>query len=136
MGQLTQLALFDPTPMGVTVEEAPRVLAWVEVMEDLSGLEPGEEDWMTRDRVPDTLSALLAEAGRVYAPFLLANAAALEKGADTVECNIAGKPWVQQPFPYQGKCLEWLREQRASLSADDRAAVDSLLAGSGCEALF
>jgi glutathione S-transferase len=136
LGQLTQLAAFDPTPAALTAQEAPRVLAWVEVMEDLSGLEPAEEDWTTRETVPETLRALLSEAGRVYAPFLLANAQALEKGADTVECTIAGKPWVQQPFPYQGKCLQRLREQRESLSADDRAALDSLLAGSGCETLF
>jgi glutathione S-transferase len=136
LGQLTQLATFDPTPAAVTVEEATRVLAWVEVMEDLSGLEPGEEDWTTRDSVPETLSALLAEAGRVYAPFLLANADALERGADTVECTIADEPWLQRPFPYQGKCLQWLREGRSALGSDDRVAVDALLAGSGLEVLF
>ncbi len=136
LGQLTQLAAFDPTPSAVTVNEAPRVLAWVEVMEDLSGLEPSEEDWTTRDTVPETLGPLLAEAGRVYAPFLLANAAALEKGSEKVECTIGGKPWVQQPFPYQGKCLQWLREGRDALGADDRAAVDAILAGTGFEVIF
>ena len=37
-------------------------------------------------------------------------AAALERGAESVEGTIDGKPWVQKPFPYQGKCLAWLRE--------------------------
>jgi glutathione S-transferase len=136
LGQLTQLAAFDPTPAAVTVEEAPRVLAWVEVMEDLSGLEPSDTDWIQRDAVPETLSALLAEAGRVYAPFLLANADAIARGADTVECTIAGRPWVQKPFPYQARCLAWLREERAALSDADRAVVDGVLAGSGMEVLF
>ncbi|MGH3054949.1 MAG: glutathione S-transferase, partial [Gaiellaceae bacterium] len=85
---------------------------------------------------PETLRALLAEVGRVYAPFLLANAAALKKGAERVDCTIDGKPWVQQPFPYQGKCLQWLREAHAALSTTDRGAVDRVLAGTGCEALF
>ena len=136
LGQLTQLAAFDPTPAAVTVEEAPRVLAWVEVMEDLSGLEPSDTDWIQRDAVPETLRALLAEAGRVYAPALLANADAIASGADTVECTIAGRPWAQKPFPYQARCLEWLREERATLSDADRAVVDGVLAGSGLEVLF
>ena len=135
-GQLTQLAGFDPTPTAVALELAPRVMAWVEVFDDLSGLEPAEQDWTTRDAIPDTFRALLGEVGRVYAPFLLANAEALARGAERVECTIDGRPWLQQPFPYQGKCLQWLREGRATLSSDDRRAVDAVLAGTGCERLF
>ena len=135
-GQLTQLAGFDPTSAAVALETAPRLVAWVDVVEDLSGLEPKDEDWMRRDAVPDTLRALLAEVGRVYAPFLLANAAALQRGADEVECEIDGRPWTQRPFPYQGKCLQWLRDGYGALAPADRTAVDGLLAGTGCEKLF
>lgn len=52
------------------------------------------------------------------------------------ECVIDGQPWTQRPFPYQGKCLRWLREGYATLAPDDRAVVDRLLAGTGCEPLF
>jgi len=135
-GQLTQLTGFDPTPSALALAIAPRVVAWVDVVEDLSGLEPAEADWIGRDALPASLRALLAEVGRVYAPFLLANADALARGAERVECTIDGKPWVQAPFPYQGKCLGWLREAHAALAPDDRAAVDDALRGSGCEALF
>jgi glutathione S-transferase len=135
-GQLTQLVQFDPTPAAVALATAPRVLAWVDVVEDLSGIEVSDADWIDRDAVPDTLRALLAEVGRVYAPFLLGNAEALARGADRVECEVAGRKWVQTPFPYQGRCLTWLREARAALAPADRAAVDALLAGTGCEALF
>lgn len=134
-GQLTQLAAFDPTPMAVTLEVAPRVYAWVDRVEDLSGLEPTGDDWIGRE-LPATLRALLGEVGRVYAPFLLANAKALQAGAERVECEIDGRPWVQKPFPYQGKCLMWLRERYGELSAADRDAVDALLDGTGCEPLF
>ena len=65
-----------------------------------------------------------------------ANADALASGSDQVDCTIDGRPWVQRPFPYQGKCLGWLREGRAALSASDRADLDAMLAGTGCEALF
>jgi glutathione S-transferase len=124
-GQLTQLALFDPTPAALALEVAPRVVAWVDVVEDLSGLEPTDAGWWSRDAIPPTFTALLAEAGRVYAPFLLANAAALKTGAERVECEIDGRPWVQQPFPYQGKCLAWLREAHAALAPADRRAADA-----------
>jgi glutathione S-transferase len=135
-GQLTQLVGFEPTSRAIALALAPRVAAWVDVVEDLSGLEPRDDDWIAADHIPATLRALLAEVGRVYAPFLLANAAALERGAERVECTIDGRPWEQKPFPYQRKCLAWLREARAALAAGDRARLDELLAGTGCAALF
>ena len=135
-GQLTQLVQFDPTPMALARAETPRLLAWLEHVEDLSGLGVGDDGWIPRRPLPDTLRALLCEVGRVYAPVLLANARALELEAERVECEIDGKPWVQQPFPYQGKCLTALRAGYAGLGASDRRAVDERLAGTGCEILF
>lgn len=135
-GQLTQLAQFDPTPAAITLRTAPRVVAWVDVVEDLSGLQPGESDWLGREQIGAELRPLLMETGRAYPTFLLANAAALAAGAERVECEIDGRTWVQSPFPYQRKCLTWLRESRAALGADDRGAVDALLSGTGWGKLF
>ena len=135
-GQLSQLVSFDPTPAAIAHEVAPRVVAWVDLVDDLSGVDPKEDDWIRRDAVPDTLRALLVEMGRVYVPFLLANAEALERGAEKVECTIDGQPWEQRPFPYQGKCLRWLRESYDTLAGHDRSDVDSVIAGTGCERLF
>ncbi len=135
-GQLTQLALFDPTPMALTLERAPRVFAYADRLDDLSGLEPKPEDWLSRNALPETFRALLREIGRTYAPFLIANAAALAEGREHVECEIDGRAFRQSPFAYQGKCLEWLRRDYRALSSSDRGAVDRALAGSGCEALF
>jgi glutathione S-transferase len=135
-GQLTQLAGFDPSSAAIALESAPRVVAWIDAVEDLSGLEPHHEDWLGRDAIPETLRALFGEVGRVYAPFLLANADAIERGAEHVECMIDGRPWLQQPFPYQAKCLVWLREARAALDAHNAQAVDAVLSGTGCEQIF
>ncbi len=135
-GQLTQLVLFDPTPVRIAEETAPRVISWLHRVEDLGSLEPPPDGWLARGDVADAIRPLAAEIGRVYAPFLLANARALETGAERVEATIDGKSWVQQPFPYQAKCLRTLREARAALAAPDRAFVDTLLSGTGCEALF
>ena len=136
MGQLTCLALFDPTPAAVTLERSPRIYAWTEVMEDLSGMEPDDGDWSSVNEMPDSLRPLLAEVGRFHAPFLLANAEAVEAKAELLETEIAGRPWVQKPFPYQRKCLGWLRESYAKLDSKSRATVDDFLDGTGCESLF
>jgi glutathione S-transferase len=135
-GQLTQLARFDPTPMEVTTREAPRVSAWVETMEDLSGLEPGDADWLSRDEAAKKLRGLFEEIGRTYVPVMLANAKALASGAADVETIVEGKTWVQKAFPYQGKCIEWMREEFSRLTAADREWVMQLFAGTGCERLL
>ena len=136
MGQLTCLALFDPTPAAVTISESPRVYAWTEAAEELSGLEPTDSEWTQADALPETLRGMLAEVGRFHVPVLLANAAAVESGADKVETEIAGNAWIQQPFPYQRKCLGWLRESYGTLDREARRTADRFLEGTGCEALF
>jgi glutathione S-transferase len=135
-GQLTQLTHFDPTPMALTMKRAPRVYAWVEIMEDTSGLEPKASDWLDPTDIPATIIGLLKEVGRVYVPALMANAAAIAKGGETFETEIDGKPWKQQTFPYQAKCLQWIRNAYADLGAADRATVDKILSGTGCPILF
>ncbi len=135
-GQLSQLTQFDPTPSAVAAETAPRVIAWVNRVEDLGGLDVGDDGWSSREAIGAGLRPLCAEIGRVYAPFLLANAAALRNGAAEVECRIDDTRFLQQPFPYQAKCLRWLRERHAALESADRGFVDAVLAGTGCDALF
>jgi len=135
-GQLTQLAWFDPTPARVAEECAPRVLSWLSRMDDLAHLEPRDGDWLSRDAAGEALRPLLEEVGRVYAPFLLANAHALEAGAAKLECRIDGRAWVQKPFPYQAKCLRALSSEYARLLGPDRRLVDGALLATGCEPLF
>jgi glutathione S-transferase len=135
-GQLTQLAEFDPTPMALTLKVAPRVAAWVGMMEDQSGVEPADGDWLSVDALPATLAAILAEIGRVYPPVMLANAATVMAGASEVTAEVDGQVWTQQPFPYQAKCLGWLRQSRADLPAPARAQVDAILAPAGISGLF
>jgi glutathione S-transferase len=135
-GQLTQLAEFDPTPMALTLQVAPRVTAWVGMMEDASGLEPAEGDWLPSDPLPETLAALLAEIGRVYPPVMLANARAVMAGEREVSAEVDGQAWTQQPFPYQAKCLGWLRQSRADLPAPARTRVDAILGPAGLSGLF
>ena len=135
-GQLTQLVGFDPTSRAIAHEVSPRTVAWVDQIEDQSGLEPTGQDWTDLEEQPQSLRELVSEIGRVYAPAQLANAKAVEQGEKTWECEIDGAPWVQQTFPYQAKCLRWTNEQYQALSASDRALVDSLVEGTGIEAML
>ena len=134
--QLTQLAKFDPTPSAICLKETPRVYAWVDVMDDLSGQTADADDWLEPVTVRENLSDLLTEIGRVYAPALLANANALRAGAAQMETTIDGRAWVQPAFPYQGKCLAWINDEYRALGAQDRDLVNQILAGTGCEELI
>ncbi|MBQ0798796.1 MAG: glutathione S-transferase [Porticoccaceae bacterium] len=134
-GQLTQLAQFDPTPMSLTLREAPRVYAWVDIVDDLSGYEVDDKNWLSRDALKARLGDLLGEIGRTYVPVMLANVEALMRGTEQVSATVDGQSWIQQPFPYQGKCVQRIRQQYEDFSSVDREFVDSVLAGSGCEDL-
>ena len=135
-GQLTQLVGFDPTSRAIAHAIAPRVVAWTGLMEDQCGLEPTTDAWNTLEEAPLSLTVLLNEVGRVYAPALLANAKALDKGDKTWQAPIDGSLWSQQTFAYQGKCLKWINSEYQQLSTTDKLKVDGLLAGTGCEVLL
>lgn len=135
-GQLTQLAVVEPTSSAMTSGLSQRVRAWVDIMEDLSGLNPSENDWFNAEDASEALGPLLKEIGRSYTPAMLANAKAVINGEATFETEIDGRPWTQPTFKYQAKCLNWLREDYTALSGNERGAVDEMLSGTGCKALF
>ena len=134
--QLTQLARFDPTPSAICLKEAPRVYAWTDLVDDLSGHPAEENGWVTASQIKDHLGELLAEVGRTYAPALLANANAMRDGAQTMETTIDGQPWEQPVFPYQAKCLQWINEEFAKLDNNAQSAVTQILQDTGCETLL
>jgi glutathione S-transferase len=134
-GQMTMLVITDPTPGRIALEVSPRAYAWTERLEDVSGEEVSESDWIDLSDPPPTLRDLLGEVGRVYTPFMIGNEAAVRSGAPRVECEVDGQRWVQEPFVYPAKCLRWLREAYAALDEGARRRVSAVLEGTGCEAL-
>ena len=120
----------DPTPMLLMRERAPRTWHWVLRLGDASGVDGA---WADADGgVPPVVAALLRLAGRWYLPFLTANARAIAAGADTVELELDGEPWVQPVFRYQAKCRDYLVRQYAALPAAVAGALDGELEASGC----
>jgi glutathione S-transferase len=129
-GQLYQLC-YDPTPQAIMRERAPGVCAWISRLDDASGEE--EAEWVSsKGPLPSAVKAFLGMAGEVYFPFLLANAAAFEKGEDTFSLTLLGEPYEQGTFKYQVKCLNWLREAYAGLKGEARERTDTVLKETGC----
>ena len=133
-GQLTQLVLVDPTPAQYAAQHSLRLRAWLDRVDDLSG--HTHDQWLSTTDIQSHLGELLNEVGRVYAPFLMANAKAVANGQADFETTIDGKKWSQPVFPYQAKCLETLRQAHANLTSDVKQALDNILSGTGCEILF
>lgn len=135
-GQLTQLAIVEPTSAAITTATSRRVRGWLDRVEDLSGLAPTDAEWVSRDALRASIRPLLTEIGRVYAPFLLANAKAVMGGASSFDTTIDGRPWTQPTFPYQAKCLKWIRDEFSALGSSDRTEILALCAGTGCDTLL
>ena len=135
-GQLTCLALFDPTPQDIILKQAPRVHAWTEVMEDLSGFETLPNDWISTSFLPETLKNIFKEIGEVYVPYLLANEQSVLNKTNLMETEIGGRPWQQEPFQYQVKCLGSIRDIYDKLNEEGKKDVKHCLTGSNTERLF
>ena len=128
-GQLSQMAT-DPTPMRIMRERAPFTDHWVRRLDDASGV---DGEWHPRERaLGGWVEALLAIVGELYLPFLVANGQAFAKGLQRLEMKVWGLPYALAPFKYQVKCLEQLRGRFAALDTSDRAALQSILARTGC----
>ncbi len=129
-GQLSQLNR-DPTPRSILINSRKMLSCWIDRIEDVSGEEEGT--WIApEDPLPETVTDLLKIVGDVYFPFLLANAAALEKEEETFSVTLMGATYEQGVFKYQAKCLKWLRDEYASLVGEAKDKADVVLKDTGC----
>lgn len=139
-GQLHPMISLDPETSRKVFSYSRSAWFWYHSMKELSGVSLKDENagWFDPSSLPPTLKALMAEVGRLYAPFMLANAEAVQRGQADFECRLDdGKVlWRQASFKYQAKCLGWLREHYVSLPIPERQVVDSVLAGTGCAAML
>ena len=133
-GQLTQLGIIDPTSAQLLVSVSPRLRAWIDRVEDLSG--HGDSEWLEHESIAAHLQELLQEIGRTYVPFLIANASAFADGKTELDTTIDGQRWVQPVFPYQVKCLENLQLEKIKMTPDGQVALSKLFTRTGCELLF
>ena len=135
-GQFTQLSQIEPTSLAILARRSQRVRAWVMRVEDLCGLEVSDEDWLEPQNAAEVLRDLLVEVGRTYVPVMLANSTAINEGESTFETEVDGQRWAQPTFPYQAKCLQWIREAYFKLDPIDRNTLMDYLTDTGCEKLI
>ena len=133
-GQLTQLIGFDPTPRKIAHELAPRVIGWVRSLEDRSGLEVKENN-LTLSDLPQTIHDLFKEMSTSYVPTMIANKKAIDEGRDEWDIDLDKGKWKQKSFPYQAKCLAWIKEEYEKLDTDKKNEVFSFLQLNHCESL-
>lgn len=131
-GQLSALIGFDPTSRALAHEISPRVVAWQDLMEDLSGLKPNESDWINFKDAEQNLLSLFQEVGKVYLPALLANSRAINQEEKTWTAEIDGAKWEQRSFPYQAKCLKWINHEFQKLNESDQKHIKEFLIKTGC----
>ncbi len=128
-GQLCQFTL-DLAAIEPCQKRAPYTMRWCHHVHDLSGL---EGRWRNEDEsISPAVQALLDLAGDAYLPFLIANQAALESGADRVQIDAHGLHYEGTPFKYQAKCLAELRAGYSALSSQAQQTIDPLLAEHDC----
>lgn len=128
-GQLSQLGV-DPTAQAMMRRDYPYSYRWLLHIDDMSGI---EGEWDATDAPFDPiLGAWLKLVGAIYLPFLRANAAAMEVGAETFSITALGLPYTQGTFRYQVKCLAELRARYAALPEDAKDRINPLLAENGC----
>ena len=132
-GQIVQLIKFDPTPRAICHEIAPRVVAWVEIMDDLSGLDAENLQWSSLEDASKNLQNILKLIGTLYVPLLLENAKAVADESEEWEVAVEGSLWKQKTFRYQAKCLQWIRDEFNALNDNDKQRVMSALSETGCE---
>lgn len=84
---------------------ALRAVARVDILDELSGLEPDTGGWFMPAHLAQSLSTLLEEIDRVYGLVLHANTKVLSKGIEKSVCEVHGRPWTQSSFTYQGSWL-------------------------------
>mgnify|MGYP003313499697 FL=1 len=135
-GQLSQLIGFDPTSRKIAHDLSPRTVAWITVIEDISGLSVKDEGWSKLEELPLTIKELLKEVGKGYVPALLKNREAHLSEDKTWETEIDGCVWVQQTFPYQVKCLKWINEEYSKLGDADKKRINTIFEDTGCEKLL
>jgi len=135
-GQLSQLIGFEPTSRAIAHDLAIRVIAWHDLMNDLSGLDVNKNSLNILEECPDSLKHILNEVGKFYIPVLLANSKAIVDGKESWEAEVDGSLWKQKSFPYQAKCLTWIKSEFSALNDIDKKRALGFLDGTGCEKLF
>jgi glutathione S-transferase len=148
MGPLYAHLYLDAVPARLLRERAPVVCHWIQRMNNPDP--DGFGDWADLAALAPTLVPLLALIGADAIPLLLDNLKAFDEWAATRPPELVEPPrgvgghttflrgaeFNRVTSPYTLWMTQRPLDAYASLTADERRAVDTFIANSGCEALF
>jgi len=148
IGPLYPHLYLDAVPGRLLRERAPRVCHWIERMNHPDPDDAGT--WLADDALAPTLRPLLALIGGDAVPLILDTVRAFEAWADTRPADSDEPPRGvgMHRTHIRGVALDrftsaytlWMVQRPLdayhALAADERAAVDRAIAGTGCEALL
>ena len=80
---------------------------------------------------PTLLPLLRDQVAGLFLPWDVANAQALQDGADEFEVTLKGQRWTQKPQKYHARSLSVLKAKYAEVADDP--ALDELLTSTGCK---
>ena len=121
----------DPTCKDIVEKNGPHVVAWIQRM--LSPRSEGAfESWS--DLAPTLMPILKDHVGGLYGPWMVANAAALERGDEEYSLEVRTGTWTQKPQKYHARALAKIREKYAAVA--DKSTLDPILEEAGCLAML
>lgn len=117
----------DHTGHEIIEAAGPNCTAWIKRM--LAPEAAGDfESWETLEA---TLAPILQEqVGALYLPWMLANAGALQEGAEEYTLQLRTGEWTQKPQKYHARALKALRARYQGVA--QKAALDPVLEATGC----
>jgi glutathione S-transferase len=148
LGPLYPHLYLDAVPGRLLRETAARVCHWIERMNHPDPDAFGT--WLPGDEIAPTLRPLLELIGRDAAPIVLDVMRAFETWADSAPpsdepiprivgmhpTSLRGVPFERVTTTYTPWMLQRVRDAYLALAASDRARVDRVIAGTGCEPLL
>jgi glutathione S-transferase len=146
MGPLYAHLYLDAVPGRLLRETAPLVCRWIERMNHPDPEAPGE--WLPDDALAPTLRPLLEIIGRDAMPLMLDGVRAFETWADGAvpdeppravgghETRLRGVTVPRATSSYTLWMVQRPLDAYRAFTAEQRAAVDRALAGTGCEDLL
>ena len=87
------------------------------------------------DSLSDSIHDLFKELSTSYVPTMIENHKAINKGEKEWSVDLAGYPRKQKSFPYQAKCLDWIRDEFRNLDNENQEKVLNFLKATNCQSL-
>jgi glutathione S-transferase len=127
-GQLSQMAI-DPSASAIMRADAARSFQWVQDLDDASGV---EGEWQPAPEIGPAVKQLLAFIGKIYLPYLEANADAAGRKQETFSTQLGDYQFNARVMPYRVLCYRWLKQALSEVAGEPRQRLEAILREHDC----